>query len=179
MIIFFTKTGLIRVLLIIIIPHEHLLHLFNGNLLTLKRGTCGNGETRKKKAKDGRKRRNTEKNEKFNQIFKHLCIISVLVMHKGTVFYTAVPGDSSRRIGSRYGSVSLASQSRDTVPYPETLPLSNSCHPRNKCTKQKLCLLFQAWSWDFPGRSSFSNVTSSFQTVAVRWQLLKTDLNPK
>ena len=43
-------------------------------------------------------------------------------MHDGTVFCTAVPGDSPRRIGSRYGTVSLASQSRDTVPYPETLP---------------------------------------------------------
>ena len=68
-----------------------------------------NGETRKKK-------------KEFYRIFQHFCIISAL-------FYITVSGDCPRTIGSRYGSVSLASQSRDTEPCPETLPLINPYKP--------------------------------------------------
>ena len=62
-----------------------------------------------------------EKKKTFHRIFKHFYVVFVFATHSDTVFYTTVPEDSPRRIGSRYGSVSLTSQSSDTVPYPETL----------------------------------------------------------
>ena len=69
--LYFNKTIdilIILLIIIIIIPHERSLHLFNLNLLTLKSLI-----QLAKKAKHGRKRRNTEEKLKV-LIFKHLCI---------------------------------------------------------------------------------------------------------
>ena len=77
-----------------------------------------------------------EKKKKFHRIFKHFYGINLFVTHSSTVFYTALPGGSPRMIGSSYGSVSLASQSRDTMPYPETLP-TMYCHVTCKRDRHK------------------------------------------